>query len=61
MFGIEELISIDTADRTWNLANEHLKHKEMLPQTIFKRIRARIIFTTDDPIDDLLYHNMAKT
>ena len=60
IFGIEELLSVDTADRVWNIANDRLKHKDMLPQAIIKRIRAKIIFTTDDPIDDLYYHKMAR-
>ena len=32
----------------------------MLPQAILKGIRARVIFTTDDPSDDLGYHGMAE-
>ena len=60
IFGIEELLSVDTADRVWNIANDRLKHKDMLPQAIIKRIRAKIIFTIDDPIDDLYYHKMAR-
>jgi glucuronate isomerase len=60
MFGIQELLSADTADKIWKIANEHLRRKEMLPQAILKKIGAKIIFTTDDPIDDLLYHQMAK-
>jgi len=60
MFGIKELLSAETADRVWEKANDRLKQKDMLPQVILKRIRARIIFTTDDPIDDLFYHQIAK-
>jgi len=60
MFGIQELLSADTADKIWERANEDLRQEEMLPQAILKKIRAKIIFTTDDPIDDLLYHQMAK-
>jgi len=60
MFGIQELLSVDTADKIWERANEDLRQEEMLPQAILKKIRAKIIFTTDDPIDDLLYHQMAK-
>ena len=60
MFGIEELLSVDTGDKIWERANEDLRRKEMLPQAILKKIGAKIIFTTDDPIDDLLYHQMAK-
>lgn len=32
----------------------------MLPQAIFKKVEARIICTTDDPVDDLRYHEVAK-
>ncbi|MBW2120275.1 MAG: glucuronate isomerase, partial [Deltaproteobacteria bacterium] len=60
LFGIELLLGADTGDRIWTLANERLQGKELLPQAILKRIRARVICTTDDPSDDLRYHEMAK-
>jgi len=55
-----ELLSSETADRVWEKANDRLKQKDMLPQAILKRIRAKVIFTTDDPADDLYYHKMAR-
>ena len=61
MFGIEELLSAETADRVWEKANDRLKQKDMLPQEILKRIRAKVIFTTDDPADDLYYHKIGNT
>jgi len=60
MFGIKELLSAETADKVWKKANDRLKQKDMLPQAILKRIRAKIIFTTDDPADDLIYHKMSN-
>jgi len=60
MFGIKELLSDETADKVWEVTNKHLQRKEMLPQSILKKIGAKIIFTTDDPVDDLAYHKMAK-
>jgi len=60
MFGIEELLSAETADIIWEKANNCLKQKDMLPQSILKKIAAKIIFTTDDPADDLAYHKMAN-
>ena len=60
LFGFEELLSAETADRVWEKANDRLKQKDMLPQAILKRIRVKIIFTTDDPADDLIYHKMAN-
>jgi len=60
MFEIEELLSAETADRVWKKANDRLKQKDMLPQATLKKIGAKIIFTTDDPVDDLAYHKMAQ-
>jgi len=60
MFGIEELLSAGTADIVWEKANDRLKQKDMLPQAILKKIGARIIFTTDNPADDLTYHKIAQ-
>jgi len=61
MFGIKELLSAETANKVWEKANDRLKQKDMLPQAILKRIRAKIIFTTDDPADDLYYHKMGNS
>lgn len=60
LFGIKNLLSAATGDRIWRLANVQLKQKEMLPQAIFKKVGVRIICTTDDPVDDLRYHSMAR-
>lgn len=60
LFGVKDLLSAETGDRIWRLVNERLKQKEMLPQAIFKKVKAKIICTTDDPADDLRYHKMAK-
>ena len=60
MFGIKELLSAETGDKIWRRANELLKKEDMFPQAILKKVGARIICTTDDPIDDLRYHMMAK-
>ena len=60
MFGIKELLSDETADKVWEVTNKHLKRKEMLPQSILKKTGAKIIFTTGDPADDLIYHKMAN-
>ncbi|HER24971.1 MAG TPA: hypothetical protein ENO17_07985 [Candidatus Atribacteria bacterium] len=60
MFGIEEILSVETADRVWEKANDRLQKKDMLPQSILKKIGAKIIFTIDDPIDDLEYHKVSR-
>lgn len=58
--GIKKLLSGETGDRIWRVANERLKEKEMLPQAILKRAGVKVICTTDDPLDDLRYHKLAK-
>ena len=61
IFGIEELLSVESADRVWEKANDRLKQKDMLPQAILRKVRAKVIFTTDDPADDLIYHKLANS
>jgi len=60
MFDIDELLSSDTANNIWEKTCDCLEKKEMLPQSILNSIRAKIICTTDDPLDDLSYHKKAK-
>ncbi|UCE34225.1 MAG: glucuronate isomerase [Deltaproteobacteria bacterium] len=60
MFGIDLVLDGNTGDVIWSMANKRLQEREMLPQAILKRIRARVICTTDEPSDDLGYHEMAE-
>jgi glucuronate isomerase len=60
MFGIDLLLNGNTGDVIWEAANKRLQEKEMLPQAILRKIRARAICTTDDPSDDLRYHKIAE-
>jgi len=60
VFGINDLLSDQTGDKIWKRTENYLKQDDMLPQALLKKARARVIFTTDDPIDDLSYHKMAK-
>ena len=57
LFGIKLLLNGDTGERIWDLTEKQFERKEMLPQAILKRIRARAICTTDDPLDDLAVHS----
>ena len=59
LFGIRLLLNEKTGERIWNITAEQFKRKEMLPRAVLKRARARVICTTDDPIDDLEYHTQA--
>jgi glucuronate isomerase len=60
MFGIKMLLNGDTGEKIWDLTEKGFQRKEMLPQAILKRVRARAIYTADDPLDDLADHSLAQ-
>lgn len=60
MFGIDDLLSEETGQKIWNMTNEQLQLESFLPQSILKKINARLICTTDDPCDHLQYHEQAR-
>ena len=60
LFGITDLLSAETGEKIWNITGELLPKESFLPQNILKSVNARIICTTDDPCDDLYYHNEAQ-
>jgi glucuronate isomerase len=55
-FEIEELLDEATAARIWKRANERLENPELSAQGILKKFRVTHVCTTDDPVDDLKYH-----
>jgi len=56
--GIYSLLDGASADTIWDLANEALQRPEHYPQKLFGN--AKVICTTDDPVDDLRYHKQAS-
>ena len=55
-FGIEELLNEESCDKIWNRCNELLQQDDYSVQEIIKRSNVKVICTTDDPTDDLHYH-----
>lgn len=55
-FGINELLSPDTADSIWERCNEMLGREDFTARGLIKRSNVRVICTTDDPTDSLEYH-----
>ena len=55
-FGIDELLDEGSAARVWKKANEQLATPEFTTQGILKKFRVKTVCTTDDPVDDLNYH-----
>ncbi|MGJ8695083.1 MAG: glucuronate isomerase [Verrucomicrobiaceae bacterium] len=59
-FGIDTLLSPDTAEEIWNEANERLKEKDFSARELMRRFRVDAVGTTDDPTDDLYHHEAAN-
>lgn len=58
-FGIDKPLSKDTAEEIWNETNEKLKTLTARQMMYINNVET--VYTTDDPVDDLHYHElMAK-
>lgn len=55
-FGIDELLDGTTAQSIWDRANEQLAEDSLRVHGIFRKFHVRATCTTDDPTDDLRYH-----
>ncbi|HEY5234076.1 MAG TPA: glucuronate isomerase [Verrucomicrobiae bacterium] len=55
-FGINDLLSEKTAAKVWRTANEKLATPAFTTQGILKKMKVKVVCTTDDPVDDLGYH-----
>lgn len=59
-FGIEEVISSETAQAIWEQTQEQLQLREMTPQALLKTMKVEIMCTTDDPTLSLPHHERAQ-
>ena len=59
-FGIDEVLSEETAKSIWDRCNECLAKDEFSAQNLIKRSGVEVICTTDDPADTLEYHEALK-
>ncbi|MCX7842537.1 MAG: glucuronate isomerase [Clostridia bacterium] len=55
-FGIDKLLSPDTADEIWQECNKRLEEPGFSARGLIKRSNVKVICTTDDPLDSLEYH-----
>lgn len=55
-FGIEELLSPETAEYIWSKCNEMLADDLFSARELIKRSNVKALCTTDDPADALEYH-----
>lgn len=55
-FGIEKLLSTETAEEIWEECNKILASGKLSARDLIKRSNVKVICTTDDPIDSLEFH-----
>ena len=60
-FGIQDILSRETAEDIWNKTNELLLKDEFTARALIEKSNVKVICTTDDPVDNLEYHiSLAK-
>lgn len=59
-FGIDLVLSKETAEKVWNLTNEKLATDKFTARELIKMSNVKTLCTTDDPIDSLEYHIALK-
>jgi glucuronate isomerase len=59
-FGIDKILSPETAKEIWDECNAKLKTPEYSVKNIIRMANVHTICTTDDPIDTLEYHKQIK-
>jgi len=60
VFGVEERLSADSADRIYDHIAERLARPEFRPRALFERFGIEVIATTESPLDDLRWHRMIR-
>lgn len=55
-FGINSILSPDTAEEIWENCNSMLKKPEFSARNLIRRSNVKAVCTTDDPVDDLRHH-----
>ena len=59
-FGVDTLLSADTAEEIWYTVNEMLTQDGFSCRGLIRRSGVEVICTTDNPYDDLSYHKQLK-
>ncbi|MFV1994075.1 MAG: glucuronate isomerase [Verrucomicrobiales bacterium] len=60
-FGIDELLGPDTARAIWEETKERLATPQLSAWGILEQFEVRALCTTDDPTDDLAFHEQAAS
>lgn len=59
-FGIDLFLNEANAPEIWEKANQKLAEKEFTRRAMIRNSNVKVICTTDDPVDDLHYHDLIK-
>lgn len=59
-FGVEKLLSPDTAKEIYDECSEKLKSPEYSARGLMRMMNVKAVCTTDDPADDLAHHKAIK-
>ena len=59
-FGYHGVLNGKTAEKVWNLCNEKLQQDDMRVRSLIQKSGVTLICTTDDPADDLQWHQKIK-
>ena len=60
VFGIEKLLSADTAVEIYEKCNSMLQEDGFTVRGLMEKFKVEVVCTTDDPCDSLLYHKKIK-
>ncbi|MBK8084783.1 MAG: glucuronate isomerase [Devosia sp.] len=60
LFGIDERLTADNADRLYDHIAALLEHDDYRPRALFERFNLEVISTTDAATDDLGWHRMIR-
>jgi len=59
-FDYEGILNGDTAEEVWNLCNRKLQSPAMSVRGLIRQSNVKLICTTDDPVDDLHWHQVLR-
>jgi glucuronate isomerase len=60
LFGLEQPLSEQAADRYFDTISEKLGTKEFLPRALYERFNLEVLATTDSPLDSLAEHRAIR-
>ena len=60
VFGIDERLTTESADRTFDRINECLAQPQFRPRALFEKFNIEVIATTESPLDPLVHHRKIR-